>query len=667
MRKRQAGGGALVSVVASTFILTIIGVFGFALIEIIGGHLELEHATDSGNLSIAKRCIKETAVDLSRADDAFFKTVSDNGKVHLLNYNRLVAQTVLVCANCRAIYEAPDSTAEARSRAYSEAVNNVRQLNSVGQRLKAALATPGDARGFFNGSALACSIRMLGNFGQLANTAHDVAFLERDGSGLTNVTLTAGSLPPGIAAPATGNKNGKQFLLGYQTLTAWPEAFQGVPVQPGEQPHLVATSTFNASQDAPGGDASVPPNAFKSKALAASASRGLNVTGVSAAIVGALDTSYNATIPGGVIKIVNEPGIQRSGPPSSGYNLFNEELRISRGITVTNNGLFSTNRSALEQWQSYNNNPGGGMPSPDGIYNSNGNPATLAELSGISGVNPFTCTYMNTTGPGADPSCSRLLPGFQTTYSRLAGAQPGPSYTNGTLTAIELDKAILQDEYIKLWDSGDTDSCVNIAFPSTVTGLRRLTNGRQPDPAQANRVLGDYRRNPPICSSAVSPYELLTYIDEDSSEQATNSILPQLYQRCLQLNPDITYDQLVQALRSLPIDLGQTLYLFCDSSGRLQLSASSPSTYVNQDTAPIGTPRIYKTVPYSNLVYTVNAYLDHGTERYEFDQFPAPGSAGDPKAIDLAVWTPSTGPNLVGELRFRNQTFAAGATFCKPN
>ena len=119
------------------FAIIVVGVGFFILIKTFGGMRELQNATESGNLNVAKMALKAPAVNLTAGveQDNFGGLVDDDGTINLRTYNRLVGQVLLVALNAQ-------SQATPESRVHAQALIAALQAGSqsIGQRLTDALS-----------------------------------------------------------------------------------------------------------------------------------------------------------------------------------------------------------------------------------------------------------------------------------------------------------------------------------------------------------------------------------------------------------------------------------------------------------------------------------------------------------------------------------------------
>src|SRR5579885_3085734 len=99
---RSRRGALLALVVISALVLVILGLGLLLMIMQLGGGQELQHATDAGNLNVAKQVLRHPGTALQVGDELnMFGAEEDQqtNEVNLLTINKLVAQTYLIDAN----------------------------------------------------------------------------------------------------------------------------------------------------------------------------------------------------------------------------------------------------------------------------------------------------------------------------------------------------------------------------------------------------------------------------------------------------------------------------------------------------------------------------------------------------------------------------------------
>lgn len=351
MTNRKRDGATLALVIILAFVLIIVGGCFFVWQLLIGGGKELQHATDSGNLNVAKQAlitpdvVVPSGIDPTTNTDLRkeFQDVLDPGfKVNLLNFNRLVAKAVLAQLN-------------AKSQGTEAAKNNAIQLTNavykLGQQLQANLSASSSLKGQFEQVSNSNSVRMLqhptaatpGQAVSHRDAEYATSYMARNKA--SNVFFDKNAFPPGAQLADSdmtsdaGNKN-KTFLKGYSSISSAGglngcPATWAVPLRPGEQPHLVSVDDFTTNQNPPFGPNTVP-NSFRSGGSASFIRTGSNVELRSCAIVGVLERIFPAENPGTII--IDNSGLTFTGdidePGSSSLFAPGGKLMAPKGVEV---------------------------------------------------------------------------------------------------------------------------------------------------------------------------------------------------------------------------------------------------------------------------------------------------------------------------------------------
>ncbi|MBU6453839.1 MAG: hypothetical protein KGS72_18820 [Cyanobacteria bacterium REEB67] len=426
MRVRRQGGATLGLVAACVLLVIVIGVGFYFLSKIIGGGREVANATDAGALNVARLALKRGTVavsSLSTSDQAEFGGLATSGQITLLNYNRLVAQAMMVAKNAE--------NEGAPTNAKSNAIATANAVKAIGNSLKASLTASlastaaNSLGGDFNAIAGSNNTKMWNGSTVACVTPITQGYLKTGGS--TNIIWDAntqnafGAWAPAHATPdlsAGNNPNsadvlgasvggGAQYMPGYvnNSFLSGSVVLAGIPVFPNTKPHLVDIGQFNSDltkNAAFAADPNVPPNAFQTNARATEAKSGNLASSVACAVVGVLTNDYKASLPRGFVRISNGPdAVATNGsfgvPISDGTNdIFNNQLFNGSGITTNgSSGVFTTTPSYLSDWAQFN--------SRSGVYdNSNANTSnqsvmTSAGLTGAAwvayNVNPAGTAY----------------------------------------------------------------------------------------------------------------------------------------------------------------------------------------------------------------------------------------------------------------------------------
>lgn len=455
---RSTRAASLAMIIAVSVVIILVGIGLYMLMQMFGGSREVMNAVDAGTLNVCKEAIVTPNVPSSTvlgiATDAgaanqsqilsalqqLLDTKNGGGTANapvadLLTYNRVVSQVLLAGLNAEAD-GGPNAVADAQT-----ALQLLQSPNgSIGQLLQQALANSAWTQAPFNAVAQSNSVRMAQQTGVAVWQSSSVAYVGQGNTyqsyDSTNIGIngsngsTSNLMPytnyqqatqqswPANATDSTGN-----FMSGYQPISLGNVGtIYGVPVEPGMQPHLISQTIFGSEAASPGGaNAAVPPNAFSISANVTEQRTNMPLGSWSAGVVGGGATQYPLSMPNGYFVIDNSgTGIPNSGAVATGTfpslnNVTGQEL--STGITAISLphglSLFSDN-GALEQWETYNQalakNPKNPPPQPSltGLFDENGNPATVPEA--LQAIGPVTtCNDMNSQGPGAVPVCQNLL------------------------------------------------------------------------------------------------------------------------------------------------------------------------------------------------------------------------------------------------------------------
>lgn len=321
---RRKQGATLALVISLVFVFLLVGAAFFIWQLLVGGGKELQHATDSGNLNVAKQSLKTPSYTIPDAVSAItntnlrkeFKDVieADNYQVNLLNFNRLVGKAIFAQLNAKA-----EGTPEAKANA--DAITQA--VYSIGDQLQSQLASASSLKSQFEGISNQNSTRMLdhphgatGPTVSHTDAEYQISYMARGHA--SNVFIDSSQFPVdangntvGLSANDTVSKNtgngNKTFLKGYTEFSSdsgiTATKTYAIPLRPGEQPHLVGVDDFNRDSTAPFPRAI--PNAFKSGGQATFVRTGTNIGLRSCAVVGVLDNTFPLTSPGGVIVIDN--------------------------------------------------------------------------------------------------------------------------------------------------------------------------------------------------------------------------------------------------------------------------------------------------------------------------------------------------------------------------
>ena len=636
MKTRQNSGTTLPFIAASTLVLVMLALAFFWISLQIGGSRELMHSTDAGSLSVAKYAIRKPDVTLAQQEESVnFGGLMDKGDVSLANYNRIVAQALLVSLNAQA-----EGTAAARDNA-ERLIEVVQGSGSIGERLTKALSSPEKMEGHFTAASYVNSVRMLGgnSLTKADESQYDVAYLEAGSA--SNVDLDPATLPAmngtgatvSVPEGATGKEKSKKnfaFISGYSAIKVpgLSKSLTGVPVFPGQAPHLISSKTFEAKLNAPTGTGNVPPNSFK---LGGESDK---TRGVSCAIVGALDTQFTASIPRGYIVIHNGPAESFDGTLADGDQIFAKELNngIFVGPGVGASRAFTTDRANYEEWLDYNQQIAAGktpakVPSARGLY---GDPKTIKA--------PATPVYWNTQGG----LLQTMLPSFVQAYPH---ANVGVSYQSNSLTALELYKAKVIEAFHKVTryhDPTDPYYSQYIAAPTAATGMKAF----------------DHNAMYPGTIAFGRSGSLKQFLEQCNASE----VLQQLDQRLRQIKPEASDQERNSVLNKESIGMGQTLYIYKGLDNKLTITSAAPPWMTN--VSPDGSPKVLQSTFDVNRK-SVNANNDGNAPVYPWFEVPP-----HPQASDICTYTASSGyRNLLGVMNFSNRVVPEGSSgyYANPN
>lgn len=626
MRKiRRAKGSMFIFISVLLIAIVTIGVGFFVLIKTLAGMRELQNATESGNLNVAKSAFKAPAISLEEGleKNNFSGLVESDGKINLRNYNRVVGQVLLVALN-------------AQSQGTSESREHARQLisalqignSSIGERLNEALSDGFASQTPFDKLAGANFLRLLEQH-KLSHkvSEYQIGYLKKGAS--ANVYLDPTIVPSGASVPAgtyssgSADSTGFQYLSGYQPVeVSGIGTIAGVPVLPNQRPHLVSTTDFANNTNAPVSGLTLPPNSFKSAGAAKEHASQNFLRAISCSIVGALDNKFTASIPHGYIVLNNPSGTMDSTPSPNAANIFNNELFT--GVFVANNGAFSTDRALIDKWAAYNsvNPPSGPQPPTNGLF---GDPHSIKSLGGDG--YPSQCDYTSMDGAGANAGCQSLRNAFEQAY----GADYQLPTSTSELTAVEQFRA-------NVWGLFPNGGTINV--PSGFSGIR-IFSYNQPSPVAAGQ--------PPVFSTAGTIGQILNQVGNGSGSEQT--ILKILHQRIREIKPEATKTEIDSLLSSRTFGLGQKLYIYL-SGKKLQLTETPPA-WIVPNTVADGRPIIVAS-SFQTIGTSVNPPGDAGFRNVVFEEMPDPSSFG--LGREEAILTPSSGyNNLLATLEFRSR------------
>lgn len=460
MKTRAQQGSTLSLVIACTIVIALLGIAFIFMGFIFGGHREAQHAADAGSLNVSKKAIMTPSVSTTQLSGdvgaALAGVLTAPGMnlgqgINLLNFNRLVAQAMLVAMNAEA-----DGS--------QEGINNAKEVwqavegssTSLGAQLRALLSEPrGTWAAAHYGDVSGNVLRMLGGAGaptfdpsdfavawmnqrdgdfNAANidmSSMDTANPSYDSSGMpiksssfddpVSDTLSYQTLPD----TAFHKKGNTSFMAGYKPVVVAGLPFYAIPNNPGMQPHLESNSVFPVQMTQPGeGTVWLPPNAFRIGATttievgqdpfmqSAYARQTHTAHVVSVSIIGTPSEPFTPVIPNGYVVIDNSGEADATAFHGSLPNTDTVAAHeLGTGIVVDPTSKFfsfgdgpagpdNNNKpgNLVDRWQAFNHqvgvDPGIGAPpfedkdGKGGLYNKEGKPVKDAkEASSIPFVN----------------------------------------------------------------------------------------------------------------------------------------------------------------------------------------------------------------------------------------------------------------------------------------
>lgn len=666
MNKRRDQGATLALIVVLAFVVVIIGVGFFFYSKIIGGGKELQHATDSGNLNVAKEVLRRPGVALTPGNEANeFGNLIDpvTNEVNLLTFNRLVGKAVIVAINADA-----EGTNQARTNA-AACLDMVEGPSGIGNRLMTKISTHDQISSFFDALSTSNSTRMLQHNNvnsQISAVGQETAVSYMARGAASNAYLAANQIPAGtsfsLAAPTIVNKtvNGtpRTYLAGYVPLATGLTSVtpMAVPVRPGEQPHLVALDDFQAPGNlntplAGGADgpSRVPPNTFRSAGETSENNQtGSNVRMRSCAIVGALNVDFPASLPRGFVVVDNTGSLAFDGNIGGGNDIFKNQLMPPNFVDLATlpdgTPVLSDNGTPIEDIQGLlNQNPAPAnldaqLLAKGALIDSPSN-MTVNQLKQLKNRPVSNCTTSNTlSGAGAvDPQCQNHLQDMANTYNTTS---PSSNVNDSNLMAVEQFKCFILK--VRAGFAMDGGGCGTADAPDECTGLKSYNHSAQ-------HCL-------PCNFGGVGTLQGLL-------SQANGGVLVNdLRVRMLQIKPNADDGEINSVLNS-SVPFGQVSYIYMNAAGSLVLDSSYPSLYpvpaLVPGSLPDGNTQPYTSGNFNLNGTTVNVPSCEGYPNpWDCPAVPAEGE-------DRVDWTPSSGfRNLLGVIRFKNCAHGGGNWCC---
>ncbi|MBS2007654.1 MAG: hypothetical protein JST01_11470 [Cyanobacteria bacterium SZAS TMP-1] len=377
VRLRTQRAASLVMVVALIVVITIIAVVAVQLITLFGGGQQVQRATDSGNLSVARSALVNIQVPLPGSGDQLqFDGVSDkvagspHGVINLRNINRVMGEALLVNLNAYAINQAGlDAGANTHAAQINTAANNICTA------LKGALTTSPQMQAYFSSTSNKQPTTQYGannlspanrpTFSYLnRKTASNVWVVPQqmpDFNFTTNSSTIYNNKVAGWVTDVSSDSSHK-YIKGYMDGISPASNYQDVhfmPLKPGDRPHLVSQGEFNQFQNPSSGPdsfswASPAPNTLSIAATdKTNANEGAYTGGFNAfAIVEPIDpVGFSTILPHGFIRILNGAASPTTGVAAGASDVF---------VYVMNNPQFyvtSTSGTALPYFVGTNDTP----------------------------------------------------------------------------------------------------------------------------------------------------------------------------------------------------------------------------------------------------------------------------------------------------------------------
>jgi len=677
-RKR---GATLGLVIATTFLLSIVGIAIVFFCLLLGGARELQNATDSGNLNVAKQSLRYPSLNvfgngnldlsgprLQEVQTNFSQDKDVNGQLDLLTFNRCVGQVMLVAMNA-SVDNGPNNAAVRNARNLINLITDNQQ--GIGTLLANKLATDHQMDLNFSNLAQIASLRMLSNPNGYTNTttaAKEASYMVP--STASNLVVDPGSIPPAFLASDPGfltnnfvNQAGGTYLKGYSFISIpsitdnanYP--LMGVPLCPTLKPHLISLTDFNAQRVSPlpagGATASrVPPNSFKSGGNGLDGHPQLTLGSISCSLAGSLTSQYLANIPCGFIVVANGNGFTPTATPGlvqvdnnaqgliagayggNGRDIFSDVLMYNT-VFVTADGAMTENPQVIIDIQNFKAaNPG--QPVPANLANALDGPSPKQTYADGIQVNetPAACTNLNSSAGAMNPNsqCIANLPSMASVYNSNL-PQAGAAGTLTGLMDLEKEKAEVIDP--RPWGGPALVSGVNGAC----TGLKNFPAGGIPASAPVNfGTLG-------TLGSLVSGFSAYP-----ASAGAESQIYSALLLKINQIKPKISGPE-VQAIMNTPIPMGSIMFIWMDDSQGMHVTTAAglPSWINPNNVLPDGST----TTALTGAQGVFRSYVDILDEQ----GFPSPWDCpGGPASYQNEMqWTNSSGFNcLQGVLRFQN-------------
>ncbi len=703
-------GATLGLIVGLTLVIIAVGACFFYLVKILGGGRELQHATDSGSLNVAKKALRSPVVrvfgvgpydvsgtTLSTAQVNFSQlgdtSPTAGGQIDLLVYNRLVSHTMLVAINAAMDNYgngAPSATGLANARNLIDCLSN--KTTGIGQALARKFKEDAEMDTHFASLAGLAKMKMLNPGGSDAtqiSSLKDISYMARNMG--SNVAIDPNVIPPAfstVVAPNfltnnTVSKLGKTFVRGYSMINiplpgggsltdpnVWP--LMGVPMRPREMPHLVNQGDFDSLKTSPlpgdtAGSTRIPPNAFASAGSSAEFKSAGFTRAHACSITGSIsiEGEFKTGLPCGVIIVANGPGTTPSGVPGTvtvdpsafglsgnsyggGMNdVFSNQLMAPpNGVTMASNGAFSTNPGAITAIQDFKTNNPGVQVPAALVDGLDGPGTTTAEKQ------PFA--------DGLDPGMSTVLctnhnslasqsPNQPTCVNNLAQMMNSYGMSSGTNGSGLNGLMALESYKAQVINPRPGGGPANVLI-NACTGMKgfNLTGLSEAD---KNRI--DFGTPGTINNIIGSFTGLPGGAPYGALAAKAQLIKDQLMIRMHQMAPGVS-DATINGILNQPLPMGAIKFIWVDNSDpanpQFRYTDSAPSYFNANQVLSDGTPINVQTPDIDPNRTYVNMIEEQG--------YPSPWDCfSDPsgKTHSNLMWNPSSGFNcLMGILRFKN-------------
>lgn len=705
-------GATLSLIVVLTLVVIAVGACFYFMVKILGGGRELQHATDSGSLNVAKKALRSPVVrvfgagpyDISGTSLATaqtnFSQLGDTsptagGQIDLLVYNRLVAHTMLVAINAAMDNYGngpPNALGVQNARNLIDCLSN--KTTGIGQALARKFKEDSEMDTHFASLAGLAKMKMLNPGGTDANhisNLKDISYMARNMG--SNVSIDPSVLPtafttvvaPNFLTNNTINKLGKTFVRGYSQISVplpsggfltepnvWP--LMGVPMRPREQPHLVNQTDFENLKPSPlPGDATgstrIPPNAFAASGSSAELKSSGITRALASSITGtiAIEGEYKTGVPCGVIIVANGPGTTPGGGvpgtvtvDPSAFGLSGNAYGGGMNDVFSNQLMSPPNGVTMASNGAFSTNPGNISAIQDFKANNPGVQVPAALVDGLDGP--------GTTTAEKQPFADGLNPGMGTvlcTNRNSLSSQPGnePTCVNNLPQMMNsygmssgtngggLNGLMAIESYkAQVINPRPGGGPANVLI-NACTGMKSF-NLVGLGPAEKDRIdFGVPGNINNILGSFTSlPGSPASYAGLAGKAQ---TVRDQLVLRMRQMVPGAD-DATINGVLNQPLPMGAIKFIWVDNSNptnpQFRYTDSAPSYFNSAQVLSDGTPMTVQTpVIDPNRAY-VNMLEEQG--------YPSPWDCfSDPagRTHNTLQWYPSSGFNcLMGILRFRN-------------